>query len=97
MTVPHITTILFTVIFISLLKFVINTFVALVGVVALTLEKNLIFPAWHAAEPDILAVCVLVNVVNHTDNIAPTATVKPIKRTAATKELIPFFTVSHPN
>jgi hypothetical protein len=35
--------------------------------------------------------------VNHTERIAPTATVKPIKRTVATKELIAFFIIFHLN
>jgi hypothetical protein len=51
----------------------------------------------HAAPACTAAVCVLVNVVNHTERIAPTATVKPIKRTVATKELIAFFIIFHLN
>ena len=91
--VPQETTIPVTVILISLLKLVTYTLTALLLVVV-TLEKIFTFAAWHAAEPDMLVVCVLVNVVNHTERIAPTATVKPIKRTVATKELIAFFIVS---
>jgi len=89
---PHVTDTLFTVMSISLLKFVTYTHTVLVGLFP-RLENSLIFPAWQAALVCIPAVCVLVNVVNQSERIAPTATVKPIKRTAATKELIPFFIV----
>jgi hypothetical protein len=93
---PQETVIPVTVMLISLLKLVIYTLTAPLPVVV-TLEKIFTFAAWHAAEPDILVVCVLVNVVNHTERIAPTATVKPIKRTVATKELIAFFIIFHLN